>query len=237
VLRSIKQLYGNKLGASDGDIGQVKDFYFDDHNWAIRYVVVDPGPWLPGRRVLVSPYSLGRLDQAEKILRVNLTRKQIENSPSIDLQKPVSRRDEEAYYRYFGWPYYWEGGKLWGLTGVPLLEAAPQSPRIEPTVAFGPQIERAAAQLRSVEAVTGYQVRTNNGTMGYVCDFMMDADSWAIGQLVIKTGHRFSGKEELIETKNVSSISYAESTVFATLTAESIPPGSTADLAPVIAAG
>jgi len=95
VLRSIKQLYGDKLGATDGDIGSVKDFYFDEENWAIRYLVADTGNWLTSRQVLLSPHSLGRLDQAGKILRVKLTRKQIENSPSIDLHKPVSRQYEE----------------------------------------------------------------------------------------------------------------------------------------------
>ena len=50
MLQGIKQLYGNKLGASDGDIGHVKDFFFDDQNWAIRYVVADTGSWLPGDR-------------------------------------------------------------------------------------------------------------------------------------------------------------------------------------------
>ena len=55
MLRSIKQLHGAKLGASDGEIGHVKDFYFDDQNWAVRYVVADTGSWLPGRQVLISP--------------------------------------------------------------------------------------------------------------------------------------------------------------------------------------
>jgi len=50
MLRSIKQLYGDKLGASDGEIGQVKDFYFDDQNWTVRYLVADTGSWLAGAR-------------------------------------------------------------------------------------------------------------------------------------------------------------------------------------------
>src|SRR5665213_3982367 len=79
MLRSIKQLYGDKLGASDGEIGHVKDFYFDDQNWAVRYVVADTGSWLTGRLVLISPHSLGRLAHTEKVLRVKLTRKQIED--------------------------------------------------------------------------------------------------------------------------------------------------------------
>ena len=109
MLRSIKQLYGDKLGASDGEIGHVKDFYFDDQNWVVRYIVADTGSWLSGRQVLISPHSFGSLPQAGKVLRVNLTRKQIENSPSIDSHKPVSRQYEEEYHRYYGWPTIGKG--------------------------------------------------------------------------------------------------------------------------------
>jgi hypothetical protein len=232
MLRSIKQLYGNKLGASDGDLGQVKDFYFDDQNWAIRYLIADTGNWLPGRQVLLSPYSLGRLDQGEKILRVNLTRKQIENSPSIDMHKPVSRQYEEEYYRYFGWPYYWEGSGLWGLGGTPILELPPKPLPDESATMIGPQPERADAHLRSTQAVNGYHLHTSDGIIGHVCDFMMDASSWAIGQLVIKTGHRLSGQELLIPTKAVERISYEESTVFATLPEPTVAPGAVAEVAP-----
>lgn len=226
MLRSIKQLYGNKLGASDGDIGHAKDFYFDDQNWAIRYMVADTGSWLPGRQVLISPYSLGRLDQAEKVLRVNLTRKQIEDSPSIESHKPVSRQYEEEYYRYYGWPYYWEGSGLWGLSGFPILELPPKPLPSERVPAIGPQPERPDAHLRSAQAVNGYHLQTNDGIIGHVCDFMMDAQSWVIGQLAIRTGHRFSGDEVLIPTKDVDRISYEESTVFATLPKEAVAPAS-----------
>jgi PRC-barrel domain len=75
MLRSLKQLYGDKLGATDGEIGHIKDFYFDDQNWAIRYLVVDTGTWLPGRKVLISPHSLASPAASGKIVRVGLTRK------------------------------------------------------------------------------------------------------------------------------------------------------------------
>ena len=217
MLRSIKQLYGNKLGASDGDIGHVKDFYFDDQNWAIRYLVADTGSWLPGRQVLLTPHVFGRLDPAEKVLSVNLTRKQIEDSPSIELHKPVSRQYEGEYYRYFGWPYYWEGSGLWGLSGFPILELPTPPLPPAPLGRIGPQPERADAHLRSAQAVNGYHLQTGNEIIGHVCDFMMDAGSWAIGQLAVKTGHRLSGSEVLIPTKDVDRISYEDSTVFATL--------------------
>ncbi|MDB6112945.1 MAG: hypothetical protein JWR69_4695 [Pedosphaera sp.] len=222
MLRSIKQLYGNKIAASDGDIGHVKDFYFDDQNWAIRYLVMDTGSWLAGRKVLISPHSLGRLDQAEQVLRVSLTRQQIENSPSIDSHKPVSRQYEEEYYRYYGWPSYWQGDGLWGASGFPISELPATSLPSESAIASGLQPERADAHLRSTQAVNGYHLWTSDGMAGHVCDFMIDAQSWAIGQLVVKTGHRFSGKDVLVATKEVDRISYEESTVFLNVNAAAL---------------
>jgi hypothetical protein len=118
MLHSIKQLYGDKLGASDGGIGHISDFYFDDRSWGIRYVIVDTGSWLPGRQVLISPLAFGGFHRAGKILRVNLSRKQIEGSPAIESRKPVSRQYEQEYHQYYGWPFYWEGDGLWGICGA-----------------------------------------------------------------------------------------------------------------------
>lgn len=234
MLRSIKQLYGDKLGASDGDIGHVKDFYFDDQNWAIRYLVADTGTWLTSRQVLLTPHSLGRLDEAEKILRVNLTRKQIEDSPSIDLHKPVSRQYEEEYYRYFGWPYYWRGDALWGMSGFPILEL-PADPLPAEPAAIDPHRERVDAHMRSTQAVKGYHLQASDGITGHVADFMMDDQSWAIRELVIKTGHRFSGKEVQIPTSCVQKISYDDSTVFVSLTREDVEQGPAHEPVPVAA--
>jgi len=236
MLQSIRQLYGNKLGASDGEIGHVKDFYFDDQTWAIRYLVADTGTWLAGRQVLIAPHALDRLHQVGKVLSVNLTRKQIENCPSIASHKPVSRQYEEEYYRYFGWPSYWQGGGLWGMIDFPTLELTAKTTLGESTTAGGPQADQADAHLRSTHAVDGYQLRTGDKNIGHVCDFMMDTQSWKINELVIKTGHRLSGNEVQIPTSQVEKISYDESTVFATLTKEAIAQSSAPTADPVGAA-
>jgi hypothetical protein len=222
MLRSIQQLYGTKLAASDGEIGHVKDFYFDDQNWVVRYLVVDTGSWLSGRKVLISPHAFGSLHQDGKLLLVNLTRKQIEDSPSIESHKPVSRQYEEEYYRYYGWPYYWQGDGLWGMSGFPILELPAQPFPSEPAPAFGPQPERADAHLRSTQAVNGYHIQATDGMIGHICDFMMDDQSWAIRQLVIKIGHRFSGKEVQIPTSQAGRISYDDSTVSVNLSSEAV---------------
>jgi hypothetical protein len=222
MLRSIKKLFGDKLGAEDGEIGHIKDFYFDDRNWAVRYVVADTGSWLTGRQVLISPHSIGRLAPAGKVLPVHLTRKQIESSPSIESHKPVSRQYEEEYHRYYGWPYYWQGDALWGMSSAPILTLPGTIQPIETQAANGQPSESAEAHLRSTQAVLGYSLQASNGTMGHVCDFMMDDHSWAIGQLVVKTGHRLSGQDVQIPANKIGRISYEESTVFVNLTREAV---------------
>lgn len=234
MLRSLKQLYGDKLGASDGEIGRVKDFYFDDQSWAVRYLIVDTGSWLPGRQVLITPHSCGRLQLTGKALLVNLRREQIEHSPSIEEHKPVSRQFEAEYYGYFGWPYYWEGEQLWGLNGFPALEPPTNPAARKPYPATDPKRESDDPHLRSTQAVKGYHIQARDGDAGHVFDFMMDDHSWAIGQLVVKTGHRPSGKEVLIPTSKVDRISYEESTVFVNLTKEAVEQSPAPALPPAI---
>ena len=114
MLSKAKTLTDYKLDSLDGEIGKVKEFYFDDRHWTIRYLVADTGNWLAGRQVLISPYALNSVIKSEKHLSVDLTKKQIEDSPSLDSDKPVSRQFEEAYYGYYGWPMYWSGPYMWG---------------------------------------------------------------------------------------------------------------------------
>src|SRR6185369_7935304 len=147
--------------------------------------------------------------------------------PAVESHKPVSRQYEEEYYRYFGWPYYWQGDGLWGMSGFPILELPPKTPHGGPNATSDLKFEGADPHLRSTQAVKGYHLQASDGIVGHVCDFMMDDESWAIERLVVKTGHRFTGKEVLLPTSKVDRISYDESTVFVNLTkaaVETSPP-------------
>ena len=128
-------------------------------------------------------------------------------------------------------PIYWQGGALWGTSGFPIMGPPPIIP-----LSIGPQPGDADAHLRSTQAVNGDHLRTGDETTGHICDFMMDDRSWAIGQLVIKTGHRFTGKEVLIPTKMVERISYPDSTVFVNLTRDAVERSPAHDVIPVGAA-
>jgi hypothetical protein len=212
--QDIKKLYGNKLAATDGNIGHVQDFYFDDKSWAIRYLVADTGTWLAGRLVLLSPRAFGRLDHAGKTLNINLSLKQIERCPPIEAHMPVSRRYEVEYHRYYGWPEYWSGGAMSGLGGIPMV--LPHSTdELEAQVQHNRRDDK---HLQSMHSVTGFHIQTIDGVIGHVSGFLVDNETWVINELLVEAGHWYSGKEIRISPSTVERISFEESTVFVSLT-------------------
>ncbi len=187
MINNINDIYGTKLAALDGEIGHVKDFYFDDLMWAVRYLVVETGSWLSSRLVLLSPHAFGKLDEYGKILHVKLHKKQIESSPSIETHKPVSRQFEIDYYRHYGLPPYWNGDALWGGGGYPLI-----LPRAKDALAAAQEHRSDDPHLRSTKGVTGYAIHATDGEIGLVSGFTVDDRSWAIDGIAIETGHWYS---------------------------------------------
>lgn len=219
MLKSIKKLYNNQLKALDGDIGHVEDFYFDDQSWVVRYVVADTGSWLSERIVLLSPHAFG--DFQPDHLLVNLTREQIEKSPTIDSHKPISRQHEVEYYKYYGWPSYWDGTGIWGMSGFPVAPPPILTPLEEEKTAISLGDED-DSHLRSTLGMDGYHLFTSEGTIGHVTDVLIDGKSWEIRHFVVETGAWFSGKEIILSPKNIDRISYEESSVFVNLTMKTI---------------
>ncbi len=173
MLRKAKTLKGYTLDSLDGEIGKAKEFYFDDQHWTVRYLVAETGNWLMGRKVLLSPYALVAVIKEEKKITVNLTKKQIEDSPSLDSDKPVSRQFEEAYYGYYGWPMYWDGDFMWG--------SYPNIVRDREELMKAAQNKKAwDPHLRSTHAVGGYHIQATDGEIGHVEDFVIDDETWAI---------------------------------------------------------
>jgi hypothetical protein len=119
MLRTVRDLQGYAIRATDGVIGEVADFFFDDEDWVIRYLVVDAGTWLRGRHVLISPVAIGHPDWMAQLLPVSITKDQVKNSPDIDTRKPVSRQHETEHLGYYGYPFYWGGAGLWGMGAYP----------------------------------------------------------------------------------------------------------------------
>ena len=125
MLRSMKDLRGFAIGAIDGDIGTVTECYFDDASFTVRYVVVETGGWLADRKVLLSPIAFSAVDWEHKRIATGLNKAQVESSPNIDTQKPVSRQHETIYFGHYGFSPYWSGPYLWGTSPYPFPAPGP----------------------------------------------------------------------------------------------------------------
>lgn len=214
ILIKAKALRGYTLLSLDGEIGTVKEFYFDDQQWTIRYLVAETGDWLTDRQVLISPQALIIANKESQHLVVNLTKKQIEDSPSLDSDKPVSRQFEEAYYGYYGGETYWAGPYVWGLqpyvvTKDDAIDSAPKDKVWDPN-------------LRSTNAVSGYDIQATDGPIGHVGDFIVDDETWTIRYLVVDTQNWWPGKKVLISPQWIERISWDNSKVFVNLLSETI---------------
>jgi uncharacterized protein YrrD len=225
MLRSVKDLHGFMIGASDGDIGSVKDCYFDDLSYTVRYVVVDTGGWLAERKVLLSPIALSAMDLEHKRITATLTKAQVEKSPDIDTDKPVSRQHEAAYHGYYGYAPYWAGSFLWGEYPYPSVGSEPALSAVdlecEPRWNWEVK-EPGDPHLRSARAVTGYHIHATDGDIGHVEDFLVDDRSWTIRYMIVSTTNWWPGKKVLVAPPWVERVDWDLSKVHATLTREQI---------------
>jgi PRC-barrel domain len=215
MLSKAKTLTDYKLESLDGVIGKVKEFYFDDQHWAIRYLVADTGNWLTGRQVLISPYALVAVVNEKQHIEINLTKKQIEDSPSLDSDKPVSRQFEDAYYGFYRWPAYWGGPYMWG--AYPLIVRDPDKGK-----EYSLGEKSWDPYLRSTHDVTGHHIQAADGEIGHVEDFIIDDETWAIRYLTIDTRNWWPGKKVLVSPQWIERVSWLESKVFVNLPLESI---------------
>ncbi len=230
MLRSVKDLEGYAVAATDGVLGHVKDLYFDDEAWNVRYFVVDAGGWLSNRKVLISPFAAGRPSSSERVLPVSLTREKVKDSPDIDTDKPVSRQHEIDYLEYYGYPLYWGAAGFWGAGVYPgaMLSAwgygaTPGSTTAAAAASAGTQPQlHADSHLRSCRTVSDYYVHASDGDIGHVEDMLVDDETWAIRYLVVNTSNWWLGHKVLIAPQWIDSVRWPDAKVSVDLTRQAV---------------
>lgn len=208
MLRSLTELEGYSLIATDGDLGHCRDFLFDDETWTVRYMVANTGPWLLGRKVLVSPAFIEQPRWESRGIPLTLKREQIEECPPLDTDAPVSRRYEQAYHDFFATPYYWMGNGLWGNYGYPGLMVPTPSAEQIPNARLDESPDE--THLRSLKEVTGYRLRAHDDNAGHLTDAIVDDQSWAIRFLVLDTSYLPFSKKLLIATEWITEVSWID---------------------------
>jgi hypothetical protein len=229
MLRRVKDFENYILRATDGEIGKAKDFLFDDEKWTVRYLVAETGSWLTSRKVLISPHALKPAIEDIIVIPVNLTKKQIEDSPALESDQPVSRQFEEKYYSFYGWPYYSGGSYLWGSSPY-LYGAGPTTWRAAES--YSEELEAAGQKrrdeehwdpcLRSTREVTGYHVQALDGEIGHVDGFIIDEDNWSIRYLIVDTKNWWPGKVVIVAPQWIERVSWGDRRIFVSLSKEAI---------------
>jgi hypothetical protein len=221
MLRRAEKLYGFTIKAADGDAGNVHNLYFDDQTWIVRYVVVDTGGWLGGRRVLLSPVAIRATEWEDGQLQVALTKSQVEHSPHIDLDKPVSRQQIVELHEYYGWPAYWGGSAMVGTAtpGVyPMIMAGVDQVEEEMREEGPREKHRGDPHLRSARAVAGYDIDALDGEIGHLEDYLVDDKDWVIRYLIVDTRDWLPGRDVLISPNWIEYVEWAETAVQVALT-------------------
>jgi hypothetical protein len=199
------KIRGCSIGATDGQVGSISDILFDDSTWRVRWLVVDTGALLPGRKVLIPPSALSLVNHMGHQYAVRLTKQQIKDSPGAETHEPVSRALETELYDYYGWtPYFSTGFYMGGYSyaGFPIEPSAlgfkkrKVEDKQEDYKLKGPQ-------LRSVHEVGGYHIHASDGAIGHVADFLIEDGDWSIHYLVVQTSDWWPGKSVLVSPRSV----------------------------------
>jgi len=216
MLRNTSAINGYSIEAIDGQIGTVSDFLFDDATWLVRWLVVHTGSWLSGRKVLLPSSVLGHINPEKQEFSVRLTMQDVKESPDVDTEQPVSRQMESLVYDHYGWSPYWGtdfyiggSGDMSGvLEASPYLDVERHQAGVTDALRLGGD-----PHLRSVKAVTGYNIRASDGDIGHVEDFLMQEADWSIHYLVVDTKNWWPGKKVLISPRSVREIDWTSGIV------------------------
>lgn len=220
-------LEGFGIQASDGEIGTVNDFLFDDRTWKIRWMVVNTGGWLAGRKILMHPSAIGQPDYRREKIAVRLTKQQVEDSPDILSDAPVSRQMQTNLAGHYGWDPLWGGGNYFGGYSSGMGGAFDPSPtRFDSGLLEsdrpGAGVDDGDPHLRSVTAVVGYHIQAMDGPIGHVENFLVDDATWGIRYLIIDTRNWWPGQHVLMSPYAVRAISWSDRDVTLDVTRDKI---------------
>jgi hypothetical protein len=190
---------GYTIEATDGKVGSISDILFEDQTWKVRWFVINTGSWLMGRKILIHPAALQPPDIAQRAFPVSLTKLQVEESPDLRSDEPVSRQMDQELSDYYGYSSMWGDG-YYGGEGISQFEDRASEARGGQTVAISNADNH---QLLSVADTTGFLIHALDGDIGHLDDFLIDDETWTIEFAVVATKNWGFGKHVLISPADI----------------------------------
>lgn len=208
--RNINSLTGYTMVATDGEIGNIIEFYFDDETWFVRYLILKTGDWLAGRKILISPDALKKTSWTTGVFSVNISKEQIRDSPNIDTNKPVYRSQEIELYAHYDWESDWgsqfyEGGSMGKSNAVPVLDREILTSAEKADIRSNQNLH-----LRSTAKVLNFRIHSTDGEIGPLVDFVMDDQTWQILFLVAKIRKSPNDKKILIPVEHIRKVEWEQ---------------------------
>lgn len=217
--RSLKELIGYTIQATDGEKGKVYDILFDDETWIIRYVEADLGTLFSRKRVLIPRFYLREPVWEEKHFPIELTVEKIKDSPDVDFDLPFSRKYEKELVEHYGLEPYWPTN---------MAAFAGKETMFNPEIPFkttkksiaGDKIE---TSLRSFAEIRGYLIHATDENFGHIEDLIIDDSDWQIIYVVIDTKNIVPwSKQVMLPIELINEISFINRDAKINLTKETI---------------
>lgn len=212
MLRQFRTLQGCTVVAPDGDVGTVREFYFEDDGWTVRYLVIAIPGWMRERRILIMPNVLDEVDAQGGTIAIKFTKQQARMSLPLDSEKPAGRQHEKQLHQYDDSDPYQAIKGMAAYTRV----LTPDSDS-DAGAAAKNQAKMDRHLLSSNELVTNYTLHAQDTDIGVVEDFILDDEKWTVRYLVVRTRVWFSDKQVLLPFEWIERISLESENIFVNL--------------------
>ncbi|MFS0787910.1 PRC-barrel domain-containing protein [Shouchella sp. 1P09AA] len=248
MLIHAKSLSKFNMNATDGELGQLDDFYIDSHTLNVRYFVGDTRTWFFGGKVLLNVDAFTDIDLDEGHISINATKEQIKNSPKPDDAAPINRFYEQELSEHYGWPAYWSVPAVptasgYGTTtaaGAPLIppvytpnptETAEDTKATMRTGAEEQKMEEKFQQhvhLFSLDELKGYHVHAKGGEVGKVLDFVLHFDknveigNWSVRYMIVDVGGFMQKEPIIVPMQTVKEVTWFDNSIIIDLDKEKI---------------
>ena len=213
MLYNFSELQKYVVKATNDEIGKVEDLYFEDTTWGIHYLVADTGNWLAENLVLLTPTKISEINEKERQVLFELSKKKIEDSPPVYQDKPVYRQKELEILDYYkDWPHYWAAFSQAPPPTMPVILARRKNKDSQKS--SQDYEDQNNAHLRSCQEVTNYNLHATDGKFGHVEDFLVNDQNWKIEFFVVDTKNWLPfSKKVLISPKWINKIIWASEEV------------------------